>query len=61
MTVKDFAVAIKKTGAEVIKKLVLMGVMANLNQEIDFDTAAIVAAEFGINAIKKLQLRRHPV
>jgi len=54
MTVKDFAAAIKKTGAEVIKKLMLMGVMANLNQEIDFDTAAIVAAEFGINAIKEI-------
>ena len=38
------------TAVEVIKKLFLMGVMATINQEIDFDTAALVAAEFGVNA-----------
>ena len=38
------------TAVEVIKKLFLMGVMATINQEIDFDTAALVAAEFGVDA-----------
>ena len=36
------------TAAEVVKKLFMMGVMATINQEIDFDTAALVAAEFGV-------------
>ena len=34
--------------AEVVKKLFMMGVMATINQEIDFDTAALVASEFGV-------------
>ncbi len=38
------------TAVEVIKKLFIMGVMATINQEIDFDTAALVAAEFGVDA-----------
>ena len=35
---------------EVVKKLMLMGMMATINQVIDFDTAALVADEFGIEA-----------
>lgn len=50
LTVKDFAEKIKKTSADVIKKLMLMGVMANQNQVIDFDTAALIANEFNITA-----------
>ncbi len=50
MTVKEFAESIKKTSAEVIKKLMLMGVMATQNQVIDFDTAALIASEFNITA-----------
>ena len=50
MTVKDFAERIKKSSADVIKKLMLMGVMANQNQVIDFDTAALIASEFNITA-----------
>ena len=48
LTVKEFAEAIKKTTAEIIKKLMKYGVMATLNQAIDFDTAALIADEFGI-------------
>ena len=48
LTVKDFAERIKKTSADVIKKLMLMGVMANQNQVIDFDTATLIAAEYDI-------------
>jgi translation initiation factor IF-2 len=36
----------KKTGAEVVRKLVRMGVMASLSDTIDYDTAALVAMEF---------------
>ena len=54
MTVKTFAESIKKTAADVIKKLMLMGIMASQNQEIDFDTAAVIASEFGITAEKEV-------
>ena len=47
--VKDLASKMSCTAAEIIKKLFLMGVMATINQEIDFDTAALVANEFGVN------------
>ncbi len=53
VTVKDLAVEMKKTTADVIKKLLGFGVMATINQEIDFDTAYLIAEEFGITAIKK--------
>ena len=53
MTVKDFAAEIKKTTAEVIKKLLGYGILATINNEIDFDTAFLIAQEFGITAIKK--------
>ncbi len=45
ITVGEFASRLKVTSAEVIKKLMLMGVMASVNQEIDFDTAFLVAEE----------------
>ena len=48
IAVKDLASKMSYTATEVIKKLMLMGVMATINQEIDFDTAALVAAEFGV-------------
>ncbi len=48
IAVKDLASKMSYTAAEVIKKLFLMGVMATINQEIDFDTAALVASEFGV-------------
>ena len=53
ITVKDLAQEMKKTTAEVIKKLFGFGVMATINNEIDFDTAFLVAQEFGITATKK--------
>ena len=54
MTVKEFAEALKKQSSEVIKKLFSMGIMATINQVIDFDTAYLVASEFGIEAKKKV-------
>lgn len=53
ITVKDLAAEMKKTTAEVIKKLLGYGIMATINNEIDFDTAFLVAGEFGITAKKK--------
>lgn len=52
ITVKDLAEALKKTVADVIKKLFLMGVTATQNQELDFDTAAIIADEYQVKVHK---------
>lgn len=61
MTVKELAEILKKTGAEVITKLISFGVMATLNQEIDFDTAAIIAGEFGITAEQKVEVKAEDI
>ena len=53
ITVKDFAAELKKTTSEIIKKLLGYGVMATLNNEIDFDTATLIADEFGVKVNKK--------
>ena len=47
IVVSDLASMLKVTVAEVIKKLMLMGMMATANQTVDFDTAALVAVELG--------------
>ncbi|MDS1029076.1 translation initiation factor IF-2 [Bacillota bacterium LX-D] len=48
IVVQDFAKKIGKTASDIIKKLIGLGVMATVNQEIDLDTATLVAAEYGI-------------
>lgn len=48
IAVKDLASKMSLTAVEIIKKLMLMGVLATINQEIDFDTAALVADSFGV-------------
>lgn len=48
IAVKDLASKMSYPATEVMKKLLLMGVMATINQEIDFDTATLVASEFGV-------------
>jgi translation initiation factor IF-2 len=50
ITVRELADSIQASPIEVIKTLMANGVMANINQQIDFDTAAIVAAEMGYDA-----------
>ncbi|MHB8172022.1 MAG: translation initiation factor IF-2, partial [Thermincolia bacterium] len=47
ITVQDLARKMNKNAAELIKKLIMLGVMATINQEIDADTAGILAGEFG--------------
>ena len=46
ISVQELAVRMKKTGTEVVRKLIKMGVMASLSDVIDYDTAALVAMEF---------------
>lgn len=50
ITVRDLAQQVSASPIQVIKILMANGVMANINQQIDFDTAAIVASEFGFEA-----------
>jgi translation initiation factor IF-2 len=50
ITVRDLAKAIDTSPIQIIKILMANGVMANINQQIDFDTAAIVASECGYEA-----------
>jgi translation initiation factor IF-2 len=61
ITVKDLAEALKKTATEVIKKLMGYGIMATLNQEIDFDTATVVAEEFGVKTEKAVVISEEDI
>jgi translation initiation factor IF-2 len=51
ITVRELAQTIKASPIEIIKNLMANGVMANINQQIDFDTAAVIAAEMGYEAV----------
>jgi translation initiation factor IF-2 len=53
ITVKELAEKLNKPTTEVIKQLIFSGVMAAINQEIDFNTAAKVAAKFDVNLVLK--------
>ncbi len=61
ITVKDLAMEMKKTSGEVIKKLFNYGIMATINNTIDFDTAFLVAEEFGITATKKEEVKEEDI
>ncbi len=61
ITVKDLAQEMKKTSGEVIKKLFNYGIMATINNTIDFDTAFLVAEEFGITANKKQEVKEEDI
>ena len=52
--VRDLAQIIDKSPIDLIKKLMSNGVMATINQSVDFDTAAIVVAEYGFEAIPEV-------
>ena len=54
ITVKDLTERIGKPAGEILKKLLMLGIMANINSELDFDTASLVCTEFGVELEKKL-------
>ncbi len=54
--VRDLCEKIGKTSGEIIKKLFLLGNMATINSEIDFDTASLVCADFDITLEKKAEV-----
>lgn len=54
ITVSELAMRLKATAAEVIKKLIMMGMMVTINDTIDFDTASLVAMEFHAKVEKEV-------
>ncbi|MBQ9557069.1 MAG: translation initiation factor IF-2 N-terminal domain-containing protein, partial [Clostridia bacterium] len=56
ITVGELATRLKKTAAEVIKKLMSVGVMATVTENIDFDTAALIADEFGAKVEREIRV-----
>lgn len=58
ITVKDFSQKIGKSPTDVIKKLMSLGVMATINEELDAETASILGAEFGIDVKVEIEESR---
>lgn len=56
ITVGELAQRLKVTAAECVKKLMLMGVMATVNQVIDYDTAYLIADEMGAVVTKEVKV-----
>ena len=54
ITVTELALRMKVAAAEVIKKLMLMGMMVSVNESIDYDTAYLIADEFGIKVEREI-------
>ena len=54
ISVGELASRLKVTAAEVIKRLMMMGMMATVNQVIDYDTAYLIADELGANITKEV-------
>lgn len=52
ISVSDFARELKKQPKDIIMKLMNLGVMATLNQDIDFDTAELIASDYGVAVSK---------
>lgn len=61
VTVKELAEALKKSAAEIIKKLFLMGITATVNQELDFDTATIIADEYNVTVHKAVKVSQEEI
>ncbi|MBE5767076.1 MAG: translation initiation factor IF-2, partial [Clostridiales bacterium] len=54
ITVKDLSERISKPVGEIIKKLLLLGIMASINNELDYDTAQLICSEFDVELELKL-------
>ncbi|MCA9958754.1 MAG: translation initiation factor IF-2 N-terminal domain-containing protein, partial [Anaerolineales bacterium] len=56
VTVRELANIMSRSPIDVIKELMSNGIMANINQQIDFDTAAIVAEEMGFEVVQQAEI-----
>ncbi len=54
IVVSEFAQRMKITASEIVKKLMMLGVMVSLNETIDYDTAALVAEDLGARVVKEV-------
>ncbi|MBQ3425477.1 MAG: translation initiation factor IF-2, partial [Clostridia bacterium] len=54
ITVRDLSERIGKPAGEIIKRLMMLGIIATINNDLDFDTASLVAQEFGVDLEMKL-------
>ena len=54
ITVKDLTERIGKPAGEILKKLLMLGIMSNINSELDYDTASLVCSEFDVELEMKL-------
>lgn len=54
VTVKELSETLKKTTSDVIKKLISYGIMATINQSVDYDVASMIAEEYGITVEKQV-------
>ncbi|MDL2259169.1 translation initiation factor IF-2, partial [Eubacteriales bacterium OttesenSCG-928-K08] len=54
ITVKDLSEKIGKPAGEIIKKLFLLGVIATINQDLDFDTVELIASDYGITVEQQI-------
>ena len=61
VTVRELALLMGVSPINVIKELMANGIMANINQQIDFDTAAIVAGELGFDVVAHEEVVAAPV
>lgn len=55
VTIKTLAEKIGKPASEIIKKLMMLGMIVTINNEIDFDTALLIASDFGVELEKKVE------
>ena len=55
LTVRELATLMDTSPITIIKELMTSGIMANINQQIDFDTAAIVAEELGFEDVQYVE------
>ena len=56
ITVKDFSAALERPVAEIITELMKNGIMATINEEIDFETASIIAEDMGFETEEDLEV-----
>ncbi len=61
ITVGDLAHKLGKGAAEVVKKLMMLGVMATITQSIDYDTASLIAADFGVETKPEIVLTKEDI
>ena len=54
ITVKDFSEKIGKPVTEIVKKLIMLGIMASINSNIDYETAELIASDFGVTLELKI-------